>query len=202
MCILDWFGSFVKGKHRASLQLAGEEAKLELLYELPIVFDETAEDTATLSRPKWVSHLLSAGAHAKNGQIWARGSAFQRTSANSCFPSAGLCWESSLKLKHEKEKVVRDAKRSVKAKFPNKMETWIVWIIYPTFLLTTIYSQRSMMIPSGNQWTNGECWKVPASSGTDQRMSLTNTFRFRCSSSFKVQGLFGRGKFHSDQWKG
>lgn len=32
--------------------------------------------------------------------------------------------------------MVLDAKRSVKAKFPNKMETWIVGIAYPTFLLT------------------------------------------------------------------
>lgn len=47
-----------KGKHGASLQLAGEEAKLELLYELPTVFDETAEDTAALSRPKLVTCCL------------------------------------------------------------------------------------------------------------------------------------------------
>lgn len=52
MCIPDWFGSLAEGKHGTTLQLAGEEAKLELLYELPIVFDETAEDMAALSRPK------------------------------------------------------------------------------------------------------------------------------------------------------
>lgn len=68
MCILDWLGSVAKGKHGASLQLAEEEAKLKLLYELPIAFEETAEDTAALSKAK-MSHLLSAGARAKNGQI-------------------------------------------------------------------------------------------------------------------------------------
>jgi len=51
MCIPDWFGSVAKGKHGASLQLA-EEAKLKLLYELPIAFEETAEDTAALSKAK------------------------------------------------------------------------------------------------------------------------------------------------------
>lgn len=70
--------------------------------------------------------------------------------------------------------MVLDAKRSVKAKFTDKMETWIVGIIYPTFLLTH-YSQLSMVTLSANQLTNGERWKVPASSGTDQRMSLINT---------------------------
>lgn len=102
MCIPDWFGSFAKGKHGASFQWAGEEAKLGLLYELPIGFDEQRGYGHAFQTK--MSHLLSAGAHAKNGQIWAQGSAFQRTSANSCFPSAGLCWESSLKLKHEKKK--------------------------------------------------------------------------------------------------
>ena len=40
--------------------------------------------------------------------------------------------------------MVLDAKRSVKAKFPNKMETWIVEIVYPTFLLTD-YTRLSVV---------------------------------------------------------
>jgi len=52
MHVLDWLGSVAKGKHGASLQLAEEKAKLKLLYELPIAFEETAEDRAVLSKAK------------------------------------------------------------------------------------------------------------------------------------------------------
>lgn len=51
MCILDQFGSVAKGKRGASLQSA-EEAKLKLLYKLPIAFKEAVEDTAALSKAK------------------------------------------------------------------------------------------------------------------------------------------------------
>jgi len=34
----------------------------------------------------------------------------------------------------------------VKAKFPNKMETWIVGIVYPTFLLTDYPQLRVMTL--------------------------------------------------------
>ena len=52
MHVLDWLGSVAKGKHGASLQLAEEKAKLKLLYELPIAFEEAAEDRAVLSKAK------------------------------------------------------------------------------------------------------------------------------------------------------
>lgn len=52
MCILDQFGSVAKGKCGASLQSAEEEAKLKLLYKLPIAFEEAVEDTAALSKAK------------------------------------------------------------------------------------------------------------------------------------------------------
>lgn len=43
--------------------------------------------------------------------------------------------------------MVLDAKRSVKAKFPNEMETWIVGIVYPNFLPKG-YPQLSVVILS------------------------------------------------------
>lgn len=58
--------------------------------------------------------------------------------------------------------------------FPIKWKHGFCELSTLLFLLTH-YSQHSMVTPSGNQRTNGERWKVPASSGTDKNMSFINT---------------------------
>lgn len=46
--------------------------------------------------------------------------------------------------------MVLDSERSVKAKFPNKIETWTVGIVYPTFLLTDYAWPNMVTLP--------QCW--------------------------------------------
>lgn len=60
-------------------------------------------------------------------------------------------------MKRKEKKKVLNARRSVKAKFSNKMETWIVGIAYPTFLLTEYpWLSNHCKTELGLQSTKGE----------------------------------------------
>lgn len=71
--------------------------------------------------------------------------------------------------------MVLDAKRSVKAKFPNKMVTRIVGIVYPTFLLT-VYPRLSVVTLS-QRWGCRQPTESPGESLLlpEQRTSLFDT---------------------------
>lgn len=148
-----------------------------------------------------MSHLLSAGACAKNGQIWAQGSAFQRTSANSCFPSAGSCWESSLKLKHEKKKWYEMPETAWRPYFLVK---WKHGLLEFSTLLLTDYPQLSWGVVE-KQWRALESSCSFLNRSEDQChyyvcSTWSRSSSRYCSRSAKVQSQFGEGNFHSGKW--